>query len=249
MKLFAMLIALILERYFHLSSMQSGLRVFEHYIQFVETLIEKFRFPHPALKLVALLAPLVALVAALSFTLTPLFYGLGSLLLSLAVLLLCMTPSEDPTETSVIPAGIYAILWPSYQRFFAVLFWFIVLGPAGAVLYRLSTKVHSHLAHADAMGEWNEKWCAILDWVPIRLLSLIYALVGNFAVTFSHWLDRVVTPAADNQAVFIECASIALGVENTQLTETQQQAAAALNDRALIVWIIMVALFTLGASL
>jgi cobalamin biosynthesis protein CobD/CbiB len=82
----------------------------------------------------------------------------------------------------------------SYRQVFATLFWFTVLpGPAGAVLYRSAVLL---------AGEWQDNppgaeatptaaaravfgrparvllW--LLDWIPVRLTALSFAVVGDF---------------------------------------------------------------------
>ena len=65
-----------------------------------------------------------------------------------------------------------ALFCAANQRVFAVLFWFILLGPAGAVLYR----------SVDICRLQNDSRAAIvlglLDWLPTRLLAFLFALGG-----------------------------------------------------------------------
>ena len=72
-----------------------------------------------------------------------------------------------------------------------VFFWFIVLGPVGAVLFRLSCLLQrryegtqSGLAHA-ILDLYQ-----ILMWIPARLTVLCFALVGSFVDTM-HSLRKV----------------------------------------------------------
>ena len=73
----------------------------------------------------------------------------------------------------------HAILYQSNDRFFAVIFWFVVLGPFGALLYRLTshTKIHStNLTLSSAAKRLQ----AILAWAPAHLVAMAYALTGNY---------------------------------------------------------------------
>ncbi len=77
------------------------------------------------------------------------------------------------------------------ERAFAVLFWFVVLGPLGAVLYRVTC-----LARNDAVAGTRpdagfaaaiQRLQGILDWVPVRLIALGFALAGSFEDALTDW--------------------------------------------------------------
>ncbi|MCY1396936.1 Regulatory signaling modulator protein AmpE [compost metagenome] len=75
------------------------------------------------------------------------------------------------------------LLWQAYQSFFAVIFWYFLLGPAAALCYRLLALVAEH-GHSRAVVERAEQLRHAFDWAPVRVLAASFALVGNFvAVT------------------------------------------------------------------
>lgn len=89
----------------------------------------------------------------------------------------------------------------SYRQVFAVLFWFTVLpGPAGAVLYRAVALLAQEwrgdprgenvtpIARARAVfGGPAQKLLWLLDWIPVRLTSLSFAIVGDFEDAVHCW--------------------------------------------------------------
>lgn len=84
-----------------------------------------------------------------------------------------------------------AVLLQFNLRTFAVLFWFVVLGPLGAVMYRTTA-----LARADAEDgtEPDQAFAlsarrlhGILDWIPARLIALGFALAGSFEDAVTDW--------------------------------------------------------------
>jgi cobalamin biosynthesis protein CobD/CbiB len=97
--------------------------------------------------------------------------------------------SQDVTKLA-IERG----LVDAYRQVFAVLFWFTVLpGPAGAVLYRATLLLAqewrgSEVGEDDtpiarsraAFGAPARKLLWLLDWVPVRLTALSFAVVGDF---------------------------------------------------------------------
>ena len=89
----------------------------------------------------------------------------------------------------------------AYRQVFAVLFWFIVLpGPAGAVLYRAAALLAeewkgpvpgvepSTLVQSRSLfGKPARQLLALLDWIPVRLTALSFAIVGDFEDAVACW--------------------------------------------------------------
>lgn len=71
------------------------------------------------------------------------------------------------------------LLWEAYQSFFAVIFWYFLLGPVAALAYRLLALAEEH-GKTPALVERAAHMRHAFDWVPVRLLAASLALVGNF---------------------------------------------------------------------
>jgi AmpE protein len=71
------------------------------------------------------------------------------------------------------------LLWQAYQSFFAVIFWYALLGPVAALAYRLLALAAEH-AKTHGVAENAGQLRHAFDWVPVRLLAASFALVGNF---------------------------------------------------------------------
>jgi AmpE protein len=71
------------------------------------------------------------------------------------------------------------MLWQAYQSFFAVIFWYFLLGPVAALAYRLLALAAEHGTTAGVVERAAQLRHAF-DWVPVRLLAASFALVGNF---------------------------------------------------------------------
>lgn len=81
----------------------------------------------------------------------------------------------------------------THRNVFGVFFWFLVpIGPAGAVLYRVS----EYLARAwnepehmrnEAFGEFASRAFYWIDWIPVRLTAVAFAVVGNFEDAIYAW--------------------------------------------------------------
>lgn len=75
------------------------------------------------------------------------------------------------------------LLWQAYQSFFAVIFWYFLLGPSAALAYRLLALTIDH-SRQPALQTLAGQLRHAMDWLPVRVMTVSFALVGNFvAVT------------------------------------------------------------------
>jgi membrane protein required for beta-lactamase induction len=90
-----------------------------------------------------------------------------------------------------------AIFVQANNRIFGVIFWFIVLGPAGAWLYRVSDLLRRRAAFEAArqgvprmrgdLGSVLTDLHGVLAWIPARLAAVSYALAGSFEDAVGNW--------------------------------------------------------------
>ena len=71
------------------------------------------------------------------------------------------------------------LFWQGFQGFFVVIFFYVLGGPVAALGYRLLVLSAEQVQHPAAAGKAT-RLLHILDWLPARLLSLSFALIGNF---------------------------------------------------------------------
>ncbi|MDH5445353.1 MAG: regulatory signaling modulator protein AmpE [Gammaproteobacteria bacterium] len=81
-----------------------------------------------------------------------------------------------------------SILIHANDRIIAILFWFALLGPMGAVLFRASTLLKEETVLVpDKFSHSVHDLFWVMNWVPARLCIIGYALAGNFIDTISYW--------------------------------------------------------------
>ena len=85
--------------------------------------------------------------------------------------------ADEPGELLARVQGY--LLWQAYQSFFAVIFWYALLGPVAALAYRLLALTGEH-ARQTALGERAGQLRHAFDWLPARVLASSFALVGDF---------------------------------------------------------------------
>lgn len=72
------------------------------------------------------------------------------------------------------------IAYRGFERVFAVLFWFFIAGPFGALLYRLSVLYRDFSAPGSDAARVASKWLWLLEFPSVRLMGVTWAFVGNF---------------------------------------------------------------------
>lgn len=86
---------------------------------------------------------------------------------------------EAAEEDSLLQSVQGHLVWQGYQSFFAVIFWYALLGPLPALAYRLLALLAEHAEQAP-LRERAVQLRHALDWLPVRVLAASFALVGNF---------------------------------------------------------------------
>ncbi|WXL25066.1 regulatory signaling modulator protein AmpE [Ectopseudomonas mendocina] len=139
------------------------------------------------------------------------------------------------------------MVWEAFQSFFAVIFWYALLGPMAALGYRLVALLSEH-ATQPALKEIAGQVRHGFDWLPVRMLALSFSLVGNFSAVSRSLLHELLSwdISAAQLAVMTaraagEIPSPALGEEGVATLDTLWQ----LLVRAAMFWYAIVAVWIL----
>lgn len=158
------------------------------------------------------------------------------------------TPPADIAP--LIGEHIYVI---ANDRIFAIMFWFALLGPVGALLYRLSSLTHRHMLktgvdrheqfrrQADRVHYW-------LSWAPSRLLVLSYAATGNFVESMSRCSQGAPSCAdrwPDLNERLLVCAGTGQDQPDQHDLVPKIELGLALLRRTTVLWVGLTALITL----
>jgi adenosylcobinamide-phosphate synthase len=130
-------------------------------------------------------------------------------------------PEFSAAELGVADISRVAIeeaLLASHRHVFGVFFWFVILpGPSGAVLYRIAdylARAWSYpVAPADEQfGRFAQKAFWVIDWVPVRLTAIGFAIVGNFEDAIFGWREHASRWSDSVRGILLSSGAGALGV-------------------------------------
>lgn len=165
--------------------------------------------------------------------------------------LLCVIPENEADIPRTLTKSVFSHF--NYSLF-TVVFWYIIFGPLAPVLYRTIAEVHKAAHMKDSpyasMSASAAICMSIIEWLPLRIIALLYALVGDFHQGFNYWFKNLTNALQDNYAFSQECGLAAMGiVKQTDGSNdvAEVKSAIKLVDRSLILYVVIVALIVLGA--
>jgi membrane protein required for beta-lactamase induction len=148
-----------------------------------------------------------------------------------------------------------------FQSFIPVVFWFILLGPAGALFYALTIRYLDSLDLDSPQIELMEQVVYWLEWMPARITGLLFAFLANFGPGFEYWLKMLTDVTEPNEVHLSILAGISTNVpdedrpkvESDDLQNFIVQCESHVNDlrilfeRAIFGWLGIAALVTVIA--
>jgi AmpE protein len=173
---------------------------------------------------------------------------------------------NDGVSEAPVPFNASALVEASFSaalsRRFGVLFWFALLGPVGALGYRLVQLLARSPGFAAAAGDMRptfERTALILDWAPAHVLVWTLALVSDFDATVRAWreyhlahgqgyftLDLGFVGFIARAGVDADVAAGDEGDEGVGNPLTELADARIILRRVLYVWIAVIAVVVLG---
>jgi AmpE protein len=285
MTLIAILIGIVIDRFYQALPALRQYRYFHEYAAWMRERLRKEPWNGALGLLILLLPPLllVALLQALLddglWSLLGLLFGIAVLVFTLGPRDLpqdvddyCAVREDDEARRAIargfqpeLPedadtrvcdeAVLRGVLVGAHDRWFAVIFWFALLGPLGAVLYRAVEQL-SRRPEVNEFGTTVQQLHGVLGWVPARLMVVAYALSGHFEQTMQAW--RAVPPdtgaiARHSDAVLQAAGEGALCAQKEECLETESvsliRSAMGLVWRTLLIWLAVIAVMILAGWL
>lgn len=149
-----------------------------------------------------------------------------------------------------------ALLWINFRFYLAPLFWFVVGGPWGPVLlvgYAFLRAWQSWLARqrdpltrsqsgVDALLHW-------IDWIPVRLVGVAYALLGHGERALPAWLASLGDRHTPQYQVLTRLAQFSLARDPHMDKVETPRLAVSLAKKVSLVLVVVVALLTIYGTL
>ncbi|MFI2811527.1 MULTISPECIES: regulatory signaling modulator protein AmpE [Microbulbifer] len=145
----------------------------------------------------------------------------------------------------------------AFERLFAVLFWFLLLGIPGALLFRLSA-LYADETRGTADEATASRWLWLLEWLPVRVMGFSFAIVGNFAGCYQAWRQCLTCRERDTAEVLeaylegalggIDASQCSVGgevAEAQRFCGAQLEGLQSLLSRSLLLWVTVLALAVL----
>jgi AmpE protein len=159
-----------------------------------------------------------------------------------------------------------AVCVQANNRLFAVIFWFVLLGPLGAWTYRVTDLIRRRAVFAaaregqadgtsDRMRDTATLLHGWLAWIPARLTAIGYAAAGNFDPALGAWRapteQQSDSPSEYNEHLLarVGVSALALGDDaDEDFVSRGVRGATAANKlvfRLLLIWAVVIAAMTL----
>ena len=250
MKLLVVVLCLLSERFLIHTASYQRFYWFGDYYLFIKNIIDKGSFfTNPWMILAATVLPLVLITSIIYFLLFHVLFGFLGLIFSIILFLYCLgpqnafypvsEPSSGPSDNTLV-GNYFAQV---NRQLFSVIFWYIVAGSIAALTYRLITLCRD----ITPISQQADEVTNIVEWIPARLSALLFLLVGNFQRGFIFFTRLFFSKPELNSQLLSNCGLQA--VRTSESDEIPLPVAESLVEHATIVFMVLIALFTLVAWL
>jgi len=184
--------------------------------------------------------------------------------------------AEGLSSSDIARLSIEEALAASHRHVFGVLLWFVLLpGPCGAVLYRAAAFFSEHWGRNGAKGQqvelgdfglFSQQAFAVIDWLPLRVTAAGFAIVGDFEDAVYCWRTQADKWPDNGLGIVLASGAGALGVrlgmpvvEAGEIANRAEigtgdeadvdfmQSAVGLVWRALVLWLLLLLLLGLAS--
>lgn len=172
----------------------------------------------------------------------------------LAAVLSALLPYRPPHESQARDEAVLDMVFIlTHERLLAVFFWFVILGPMGAILYRLVSELVT-VPPEDANADYwltATRLHMVLAWLPAHLSALSFAVMGSFVHALQAWREAVRHAPPREQPLLPVCDQYVVRTGRAALQLEHLEGAAAVHEalalcqRSLIAWVTVLALLTL----
>jgi len=133
-----------------------------------------------------------------------------------AVAAIVSRDTQQLKKPALVNASIESTLENGSDAIFAAIFWFIVAGGPGVLLYRLSNTLDAMWGYRtqryERFGKFSARVDDALNWLPARLVALSYLALGNSAKAWHAWHTQAAKCASQNAGAVMASGAGSLGI-------------------------------------
>ena len=127
-------------------------------------------------------------------------------------------PADELNAAEISRVAIELGLLQAHRYVLGPVFWFVVLGPVGPVVYRLADLLAvrwGRLIEPErrAFAFFAERAFAWIDWLPARVTAASFSIAGNFEDAAYCWRTQAASWGRGNEGVVLASGAGALGVK------------------------------------
>jgi adenosylcobinamide-phosphate synthase len=134
-----------------------------------------------------------------------------------AIAMIVSRETKQMDAQAIRKATIETTLENGADAIFAPIFWFILAGPTGAVLYRLSNTLDAMWGYKNQryyhFGYAAARLDDLLNWIPARLTALSYILLGNSRIGWHCWHQQSPACESPNAGVVMSAGAGSLHIQ------------------------------------
>ncbi|HEY4374904.1 MAG TPA: CobD/CbiB family protein [Burkholderiales bacterium] len=188
-------------------------------------------------------------------------------------------PADELNTNEVARVAIEEAFVAAHHYVFGVLFWFAFLpGPAGAVLYRMALMLRGRWGSMagpehGGFGRFANSAFHWIDWLPLRMSAIGFAIVGNFEDAIYCWRNQAARWRDPEMGIVLAAGAGAIGVklgkplregvtamgpeidERIEIGVGEEADAASLNSavglawRALVLWLLLLTMLAIATMI
>ncbi len=133
-----------------------------------------------------------------------------------AVSMIVSRNTEKMNETQITSSAVESVLENGNDAVFGALFWFVIFGAPGAVLFRLANTLDAMWGYKNDkylyFGRLSAKLDDLLGWIPARVTAFVYAIQGDFKQGLHCWKHQSQDCSSPNGGVVMTAGAGALNV-------------------------------------
>ena len=125
--------------------------------------------------------------------------------------------TEKMDQCDIAKGAVESVLENGNDCLFSSIYWFVLLGAPGALLFRLANTLDAMWGHKTErylqFGWATAKIDDLLGWVPARLTALGYALAGHFSDSLACMRNQVALSEGPNAGLVMAAGGGALSIQ------------------------------------